>query len=28
MPNLHSFETDDARLRPIHDKVLAGERLS
>src|SRR5947199_9906601 len=24
----HSFETDDPRLQPIHDKVLAGERLS
>ena len=23
----HSFQTDDARLRPIADKVLAGERL-
>ena len=25
---LHSFQTDDVRLRPIADKVLAGERLS
>ena len=24
----HPFQTDDARLRPIKDKVLAGERLS
>ena len=24
----HSFQTDDARLRPIADKVSAGERLS
>ncbi len=25
---LHPFQTDDARLRPIHDKVMAQERLS
>jgi len=25
---LHPFQTDDPRLRPIHDKVIAGERLS
>ncbi len=25
---MHSFQTDDARLGPIHDKVMAGERLS
>ena len=24
----HPFQTDDARLRPIHDKVMAQERLS
>jgi aminodeoxyfutalosine synthase len=24
----HCFQTDDVRLRPIHDKVLAGERLN
>ena len=24
----HSFQTDDPRLGPIHDKVLAGERLN
>ncbi len=24
----HSFQTDDARLRPIHAKVMAGERLT
>jgi aminodeoxyfutalosine synthase len=24
----HSFQTDDLRLSPIHDKVLAGERLN
>jgi aminodeoxyfutalosine synthase len=24
----HSFQTDDLRLGPIHDKVLAGERLN
>ncbi len=23
----HSFQTDDRRLRPIHAKVVAGERL-
>ena len=23
----HPFHTDDARLRPIYDKVMAGERL-
>ena len=27
VPTRHSFQTDDARLRPIADKVLAGERL-
>jgi len=26
--NRHSFQTDDARLKPIADKVLGGERLS
>jgi aminodeoxyfutalosine synthase len=26
-PERHRFQTDDARLRPIADKVLAGERL-
>src|SRR6201985_1533174 len=25
---LHPFQTDDARLHPIHDKVMAQERLS
>ena len=25
---LHPFQTDDPRLRPIHDKVMAQERLS
>ncbi|MFZ0706901.1 MAG: CofH family radical SAM protein, partial [Candidatus Korobacteraceae bacterium] len=25
---LHPFQTDDARLRPIHDKVMAQQRLS
>ena len=25
---LHPFQTDDARLQPIHDKVMAQERLS
>jgi len=24
----HSFQTDDARLGPVHDKVMAGERLN
>src|ERR1043166_1409570 len=28
MPAVHSFQTDDLRLAPIHDKVLAHERLS
>jgi len=28
MPNLHPFQTDDARLLPIHEKVMAQERLS
>jgi len=28
MPALHSFQTDDPRLHPIHAKVLAGERLT
>jgi aminodeoxyfutalosine synthase len=28
MYKLHPFQTDDARLRPIHAKVLARERLS
>src|ERR1700752_3561907 len=28
MPNLHPFQTDDARLRPIHDKVMSGARLN
>ena len=28
MPTVHPFQTDDARLRPIHEKVLARERLS
>ena len=27
MPNTHPFQTDDPRLLPIKDKVLAGERL-
>jgi aminodeoxyfutalosine synthase len=26
-PERHSFQTDDARLRPVADKVMAGERL-
>ena len=25
---IHPFQTDDARLKPIHDKVMAQERLS
>jgi aminodeoxyfutalosine synthase len=25
---MHAFETDDSRLSPVHDKVLAGERLN
>ena len=25
---LHAFQTDDARLKPIHDKVTAQQRLS
>ena len=28
MSTVHSFQTDDARLGPVHDKVIAGERLS
>jgi len=28
MSTVHPFQTDDARLRPIHAKVIAGERLS
>src|ERR1700730_7542932 len=28
MPAFHSFQTDDSRLVPIKDKVLAGERLN
>ncbi|HWZ81798.1 MAG TPA: aminofutalosine synthase MqnE [Terriglobales bacterium] len=28
MAGTHSFQTDDARLHPIHDKVLAGRRLT
>ncbi|HET9695366.1 MAG TPA: aminofutalosine synthase MqnE, partial [Terriglobales bacterium] len=28
MTGTHAFQTDDVRLRPIADKVLAGERLS
>jgi aminodeoxyfutalosine synthase len=28
MPIVHSFQTDDTRLRPIHEKVIARERLS
>ena len=28
MSTLHPFQTDDARLEPIHDKVMAGERLN
>src|SRR6202166_1332327 len=28
MPNAHPFQTDDPRLVPIKDKVLAGERLN
>jgi aminodeoxyfutalosine synthase len=27
MASVHSFQTDDVRLQPIHDKVLSGERL-
>jgi aminodeoxyfutalosine synthase len=27
MPQAHAFRTDDSRLQPVHDKVLAGERL-
>ena len=27
MPGLHPFQTDDARLQPIFDKVMAGKRL-
>src|SRR5664279_1553121 len=26
--NIHPFQTDDARLRPIHEKVMGQERLS
>ena len=25
---VHPFQTDDSRLTPIHDKVMAQERLS
>jgi aminodeoxyfutalosine synthase len=28
MAQAHNFQTDDSRLNPIHDKVLAGERLT
>ena len=28
MSTMHSFQTDDARLRPVYDKVMAGERLN
>jgi len=28
MPTIHPFQTDDARLRPIHEKVIGRERLS
>ena len=28
MANAHPFQTDDIRLNPIKDKVLAGVRLS
>ncbi|MGD0790981.1 MAG: hypothetical protein ABR920_04350 [Terriglobales bacterium] len=28
MPASHPFQTDDPRLLPIKDKVLAGERLN
>src|SRR5947207_13131785 len=28
MAQTHSFQTDDPRLAPIHEKVVAGERLS
>jgi aminodeoxyfutalosine synthase len=27
MPNLHSFQSDDPRLAPVYEKVLAGSRL-
>ena len=28
MPQVHPFQTDDARLQPIAERVMAGERLS
>src|SRR5438067_3854570 len=28
MASLHPFQTDDSRLKPVREKVLAGERLS
>ena len=28
MSTVHSFQTDDARLGPVNDKVIAGERLN
>ncbi|HTZ94851.1 MAG TPA: aminofutalosine synthase MqnE [Terriglobales bacterium] len=28
MANLHPFQTDDSRLKPIHEKIVAGKRLS
>src|SRR6185295_617849 len=28
MSTVHSFQTDDARLGPVHNKVMAGERLN
>ena len=28
MSSVHSFQTDDARLVPVHHKVIAGERLN
>src|SRR3984957_2530289 len=28
MPSLHSFQTDDPRLLPVHAKVIAGDRLN
>jgi aminodeoxyfutalosine synthase len=28
MSTVHSFQTDDARLGPVHHKVIAGERLN
>src|SRR5450755_1508240 len=28
MSSVHSFQTDDVRLAPVHDKVMAGARLN